>query len=81
MLKIKKDKMQELEKFGFKKNMWDEYVFTDYGSIEMLYVQNDGCLYFELYRVPIYGAIVEDLLFKLFDLIKADMVEKVGEEE
>lgn len=79
MLKIKEDKMQELEKFGFKKNNSDEYIYTEDNSIEELCVQNDGCLYFELYRVPIYGAIVEDLLFKLFDLIKADMVEKVDE--
>lgn len=78
MLKIKKDKMQELEKFGFKKNNFDEYIYTEDNSIEELCVQNDGCLYFELCRVPIYGAIVEDLLFKLFDLIKNNMVEKDG---
>lgn len=79
MLKIKEDKMQELEKFGFKKNNFDEYIYTEDNSIEELRVLSDGCLYFELYRVPVYGAIVEDLLFKLFDLIKNDMVEKVDE--
>lgn len=79
MLRIKEDKMQRLEKFGFKKNIFDEYIYTEDNSIEELCVMNDGSLYFELSRVPIYGAIVEDLLYKLFDLIKNDMVEKVGE--
>lgn len=78
MLKIKKDKMQELEKVGFKKS-WDEYIFTDDNSEEVLCVKNDGYLYFELCQVPIGSAIVEDLLSKLFDLIQTGFVKKDGE--
>lgn len=76
MLKIKDNvDLKELEKFGFKydKNMHEYeigYIFNGYISIE----KNDRLI------KPIYDENmwidIEDLLY---DLIKANLVEKVGE--
>ena len=76
MLKIKDNvDLKELEKYGFKynNNMHEYeigYIFNGYISIE----KNDRLI------KPIYDEVMwinfEDILY---DLIKADLVEKVGE--
>lgn len=80
MLKIKDNvELKELEKFGFKRCEKD-YIYTDGESREMVCVQlRNKYIYCEIERVSIYGAIFEDLLGVLFDLISAGLVEKVGE--
>lgn len=84
MLKIKDDiALKELEKFGFE---LDEdlgaWTFIDGVSNEILAVQTrNKYIYFELWEVGFCGAVIEDLLFKLFDLIQAGLVEKVVEDE
>ena len=78
MLKIKDDKMKDLEKFGFEKV--DNYHFNKkyshvcrFGySINKIIIERNGILHF---NVP--TKIVYDFLY---DLIKADMVEKVVED-
>lgn len=77
MVKVKDNiELSELKKFGFTKN-GDEYVYTEDMSLEMLCVQTNRCIYIET-KAMYYGAIVEDLLHKLFELIQAGIVEKVG---
>ena len=77
MLKIKEDKMQALEKFGFEKlnNYYGNKKYTHTCkigySIYKILIDKNRVLHFNVPTIPVY-----DLLF---DLIKADMVEKVGE--
>lgn len=77
MLKIKEYKMKELEKFGFKKfdNYYDNKKYThtyNIGhSIHKILIDKNRVLHFNVPTISVY-----DLLF---DLIKADMVEKDGE--
>lgn len=79
MLKIKDNiNLEELKKFGFEKYK-NEYVYIEDCSAETLCVQENRYLYFKLDHISIYGAIVEDLLSKLFDLIQVGFVEKDGE--
>ena len=78
MLKIKDNvDLKELEKFGFVNN--GEWFYTDDRTREILCIQENKYIYFELEEVGLYGALVEDLLYKLFDLIQAGLVEKVVE--
>lgn len=84
MLKIKEDKMQELEKFGFEPiTIWGDdgyvYDFRPYAANKFSYVAIHCAS-----REVIFDNIsqmkdITDCCSLLFDLIKADMVEKVGE--
>lgn len=72
MLKIKEDKMQELEKFGFKQYLKGRYnymVKTDY-IIVGIYINENREIYCDNW-----------VLDKLFDLIQAGFVEKAGEQK
>lgn len=83
MLKIKDNvDLKELEKFGFKQEenryCGNRYIYTNYESSEMVCVSlKSKFIYCELEEVGIYGAIFEDLLGVLFDLMQAGLVEKV----
>ena len=71
--------LKELEKFGFIKNA-DRYEYRNVTSWEVVGVQiRNNCIYFELEKENIVGAIVEDNLSVLFDLISSGLVEKVGD--
>ena len=78
MLKIKDNvNLKELEKYGLTKN--DHfYLFTRYE-----YKPNSGtCLYVDEYRnirifPTYYDKVNSKIMDKLYDLIKADLVEKV----
>ena len=81
MLKIKDNvDLKELEKFGF---MYDKgYEWQD--IICYKYVDDDYCI--EAFKDEIRMYIFEDGLFIdvpeiLYDLIKADLVEKIGEDK
>ena len=76
MLKIKDNiNLKELEKFGFRKNMYDNYEKTlGKHSYDFLLINGyDRKIYFGFGVTELKADI-------LFDLIKADMVEKVVEE-
>ena len=76
MIKVKDNiELKELEKFGFTKK-GDEYVYTEKMSLEILAVQKNRNIYIET-KATYYGAIVEDLFYKLFELIEEGIVEKV----
>lgn len=78
MLKIKADRMKDLAKFGFNENI-ASYTNKRYSylsrvgfNVYKIFVEKDnGILHFSSPTLAVY-----DLLF---DLIKADMVEKVEE--
>lgn len=83
MLKIKEDKMKDLEKFGFKYK-GDEYErdLRDYGFSLFAQIDKDNrCIVF----VSNFGDDSylpdENERFLIPELIKADMVEKVVEDE
>ena len=86
MLKIKDNvDLKELEKFGFEYEEEhglevERYIYTtdDYQRIQV------NVKYREIFVEDIsgsytFGAIVDGALIILYDLIKADLVEKVGE--
>ncbi len=77
MLKIKDNiDLKELEKFGFAWNeKYKEYQFFSYNKDERLCVEDDRRLLFEDFS----GFCIIEGLDVLFDLIKADLVEKVEE--
>lgn len=76
MIKVKDNiELKELERFGFIKK-GDEYVYTEKMSLEILAVQKNRNIYIET-QAAYYGAIVEDLFYKLFELIEEGIVEKV----
>lgn len=86
MLKIKEDEMKDLEIIGFKKDkVWGNdvlvYDFTPYTKIQSSYlvIQPESRELIFSY-VDFFSNTIEcfDLIF---DLIKADMVEKVVEDE
>lgn len=91
MLKIKEDKMQELEKFGFYKVFGDDiddfYVFhflgDNYPDNEPVYecrVVIKNAEDYDLEERAIYiGDYTYGIPNVVYDLIKADMVEKDGE--
>ena len=73
MLKIKDNvPLTELENFGFEFN-GKEWQYTNFTS-EVLGVQDNRCIY--ILADNSFG-IAEDTFGILYDLIKADMVEKV----
>jgi hypothetical protein len=73
MLKIKDNiSLDELEKFGFEFN-GKEWQYTNFTS-EVLAIQDNRCIY--ILADNIFN-IAEDTFGMLYDLIKADMVEKV----
>lgn len=76
MLKIKESvDLKELEKFGFEKaNEPNEHViYIKKYSHNLIYFYDDKEMYFEIDEYD------EDIVNVLYDLIKADMVEKVEE--
>ena len=81
MLKIKNNvPLEELEKFGFNKK-GDDYKYFDDDTDEYIGVQENGYIYVENYNPGLVGAIVEEkALDKLYDLIKAGLVEKVSDD-
>ena len=82
MLKIKDNvDLKELKKFGFVETK-DEYIYRNDETWESVKVQiKNRYIYYELEEFGFYGAIIEDFLYKLFDLIQAGLVEKVVENE
>ena len=78
-LKIKEDKLNELKKFGFVK-VENEYIYHYLDNLEIIVVREDRTICFTLeedeetdyYR---NGIEIEDKLYILFNLIKADLVE------
>ena len=70
MLKIKADKMNDLEKFGFEKDGKSQYIFRHENYLSVLRVYGTGRISFSTKN---YTDIV---LNKLFELFKADMVEE-----
>lgn len=73
MLKIKDNiDLKELEKFGFDFN-GKEWQYTN-STFEVMCVQDNRCIYI---LVDNSFAIAEDTFGILYDLIKANMVEKV----
>lgn len=94
MLKIKEDKMQELEKFGFEKKFYlkdnsykyfyfmknDNICKAFMGFIEVDTVTREINIgYTRIWQDAEPEYIAYEIQHKLFDLIKSDMVEKVGE--
>lgn len=78
MLKIKDNvDLKELEKYGFKLNSNEEYQLTieKKNIITIIVVEYERTIY-----VQSIGYVVEELNV-LYDLIKADIVEKVEEEK
>ena len=80
MLKIKDNvDLKELEKFGFIKDIHhDLFIRYEYKP------DNGVCLYVDEYKnisvfPTYYDYLNTKIMDKLFDLIKADLVEKVGE--
>lgn len=79
MLKIKADKMKDLEKFGFEDvgNFYRNKKYTHICkvgySIYKILVDKNGFLHFNVPTKPVFDLI--------YDLIKANMVEKVVEDE
>ena len=78
MLKIKDNvDLKELEKYGFKLNSNEEYQLTieKKNIITIIVVEYERTIY-----VQSIGYVVKELNV-LYDLIKADIVEKVEEEK
>lgn len=74
MLKIKADKMKDLEKLGFKYDNFGFYIFSTglpYGTPHILVDEDKG-------YISISAG--DNILIKIYDLIKADMVEAVEDE-
>ena len=82
MLKIRDGiDLKELEKFGFHKANYKnkDIIFTTYkeGDISHFYMYKDRQLYFETDDIKQIEEYQTDILF---DLIQANMVEKVSDE-
>ena len=81
MLKIKDNvDLKELEKFGFEYNttMAGSYTYhipSKYNQKKDLHINKYGIMAIEMYE-KYYGMEIPDIIY---DLIKADLVEKVGE--
>lgn len=81
MLKIKEDKMQELEKFGFE---YDKI----YKCYRKAIWESDCCLVVDLHRIICHenystadmNGNARELAVALYELFVNDMVEKIGEE-
>ena len=81
MLKIKEDKMQELEKFGFKKR-YSTYKFSADGKYNNRATLSISCckqstreIFCEFWKIN------DETLDKIFELIQAGLVEKVVADE
>lgn len=72
MLKIKANKMKDLQKFGFVENFYPKNTYY--------FITND-ILHCSIYENRTFNVITKKGLEILYDLIKADMVEKVVENE
>lgn len=70
---------ERLKEFGFEKNNYGEYIFG-YEQGQHLYIESDRNI--GIYVISSYmdNDVDDDLLDKLFTLIKAELVEKVVEE-
>lgn len=94
MLKIKEDKMQELEKFGFEKKFYlrdncykyfyfmknDNICNAFLGFIEIdVDTREINIGYTRIWQDTEPEYIAYEIQYKIFDLIKNDMVEKDGE--
>lgn len=84
MLKIKDNvDLKELEKFGFKYDELNKGYkiqsnhFKDFGNAEMFIYENHNLLF----NQSAYFTNEHFLIDTLYDLIKADLVEKVGEDK
>ena len=83
MLKIKEDKMQELEKFGFEKceatggNIYFYDIYKNYGLYIEIEVMQDRTIILDVNCDEVWT----DELDILWELFTNDMIEKVGEEE
>ena len=82
MLKIKEDKMQELEKFGFEKHksIYGGYIYTynicnNHESCVVMYVMKDRKILFGVNCDEIWT----DELDILYELFANDMIEKEKE--
>jgi uncharacterized membrane protein YfhO len=74
MLKIKDNvDLKKLEKFGFEKNSDDEYQLTmkNHDVRTIIVVEDERTIYLQA-----MGYVVQDIDI-LYDLIKADLVEKI----
>lgn len=69
--------LKELEKFGFRQAGNGEYFFEKATSLECVFVGLDRHIYIETTLSEAHKAIVYDLLYKVYDLIQAGLVEKV----
>lgn len=80
MLKIKDNiDLKELEKYGFFINGLLDYTKRIGGVTVMCTTKNDKCRELYLFRETESAYIDGKDLDTLYDLIKADLVEKVGE--
>ena len=76
MLKVKDSiDLKQLKDLGFKQAGNGEYFYETATSLECIFVQPNRHIYIET-KSMYYGAIVEDLLYKLFDLIQEGIIEK-----
>ena len=77
MLKIKDNvALKELGKFEFK-DTGSDYIYGDEYS-EFLFVESDKSIGIYFISSHIDGEVSDKILIKLFDLIQAGLVEKVG---
>ena len=82
MLKIKDNvDLKELEKFGFKYSevidgTYTYHIPSSYGQKKDLHINKYGYMSMELYT-NVYGMNIPNIIY---DLIKADLVEKVDED-
>lgn len=98
MLKIKADRMKDLEKFGFKKfyncdtgELLRYYFYFDEKHQIYFIVANNACneqyilnpLRFDIssYSSEYQQELINKLMELIYNLVKADMVEKVVEDE
>lgn len=76
MLKIKDNvDLKELIDLGFRQAGNGGYFYETATSLECIFVQPNRHIYIET-KSTSYNAIVEDLLYKLFDLIQEGIIEK-----
>lgn len=81
MLKIKADKMKDLEKFGFK-NAFDEFYIKNVAENKSYIVDIENReLSFQIDCHNVNIIVIKNILNDIYYLIKADMVEKVVEDE
>lgn len=85
MLKIKEEKMKDLEIIGFKKDkVWGNdvliYDFTPYTKIQSSYLVIQPESRELIFSYVDFFSNTKECFDLIYDLIKADMVEKVVEE-